>query len=75
MRLNYCFDRLRHECLKGFELLVKNFGDCKVDESQLFCDFILVGGLEFFLEGIIVSFDYLDKIIMIEIRYNGGFFV
>ena len=72
---NYIFDRLEHDCLKGCEPLVKVFGDCKVVESQLFCNFILEGGFYFFLEGIIVSFEHLEKIVMRDIRYSGGFFV
>ena len=72
---NYIFNRLEHYFLKGRETLIEVLGDGKVVESQLFSDFILEGGFYFFLEGSIVSFDHLEKIVMGEIKYDGGFFV
>jgi len=72
---NYIFNRSDHYLLKRGEALIEVFDDGKVVESQFFGDFVLEGVLCFFLEGSIVSFEHLEKIVMGEIRYDGGFFV
>ena len=72
---NYIFDFLEHYFLKGYEVLIEIFGDGEVVEAQFFGDFVFEAGYYFFLEGSIVNFDHLEKIVMGEIIYDGGFFV
>ena len=58
------FNRLKHYYLEGGETLAKVFGDGKVVEAQLFGDFILEGGFDFFFERSIVSFGNFKKVVV-----------
>ena len=55
------FNRLKHYYLEGGETLAKVFGDGKVVEAQLFGDFILEGGFDFFLKEVLSVSGILRK--------------
>ena len=57
-------DRLDHYFLKRYKALINVFIDGEVVESQLFGDLVFEDGFYFFLEGIIFSFEHLEKIVM-----------